>query len=69
MAIGSRTSISTTRIVLPKHDVEPAGTTGQSRQDGRRGPAKKEPRDQRSESHPISNEQGQVTGIFIDVSV
>ena len=69
MAIGSRTSISNTQIVLPKHDVEPAGSTGHSKQDGKREQTKKEQRDHRSESHPISNEQGQMTGIFIDVSV
>lgn len=69
MAIESRTSISRTQLVLPKHDVEPAGSTGHSKQDGKRPQAKKEQRGNRSESHPISNDQGQVTGTFIDVSV
>jgi len=67
MAIGSRTSIDTTQIVLPKHDVEPAGSTGQSKQDGKREQAKR--RENKSGSHPTSNEQGQLTGVFIDVSV
>ena len=67
MAIGSRTSINTTQIVLPKHDVEPVGSTGNSKQDGKREQAK--PRAKKSETHPTSNEQGQLTGIFIDVSV
>jgi len=67
MAIGSRTSIDTTQIVLPKHDVEPAGSTGQSKQDRKREQAKR--RENKSGSHPTSNEQGQLTGILIDVSV
>jgi len=69
MAIGSRTSVSNTQIVLPKHDVEPAGSTGHSKQDGKREQAKKDEREHKPESHPISNEQGQLTGILIDISV
>jgi len=69
MAIESRTAISPTQIVLPKHDVEPAGFAGHSRQDGKRQQAKKAPQEDTSESHPISNDQGQITGILIDVTV
>lgn len=68
MAIGSRTSISNTQLVLPKHDVEPAGSAGHSKQDGGKREQTKQ-RENRSESHPTTNEQGQMTGVFIDVSV
>jgi len=67
MAIGSKTSIDTTQIVLPKHDVEPAGSTGQSKEDRKREQAKRH--ENKSGSHPTSNAQGQLTGILIDVSV
>ncbi|MCX7172842.1 MAG: hypothetical protein NT159_02705 [Proteobacteria bacterium] len=67
MAIETRTSISKTQVVLPKHDVEPAGSTGHSKQDGQREQAKQ--REKRPDSHPISNYRGQMTGVFIDVTV
>lgn len=69
MAIESRTSISRGQVVLPKHDVEPAGSTGHSKQDGKRQHAKQEHQENRVESHPTSNYQGQVTGVLIDVTV
>ena len=67
MAIETRSSISKTRIVLPKHDVEPASSAGHSKQDGKREHAK--PQNKETEAHPTSNYQGQMTGIIIDVTV
>lgn len=67
MAIESGTSIRTTQIVLPKHDVERARPDGHARQDGKQ--ARKERRDQDSESYPVSNDQGRSTGKLIDVTV
>ncbi len=52
---------------MPKHDVEPVGSSGDSRQDGKKEQAKR--RDNKSEPHPTPNEQGQLTGVLIDVSV
>lgn len=67
MAIGSRAAISNTQVVLPKHEVEQAGSAGQSKRDGKREQARSSPH--KPSSQPISNEQGHITGLLIDVTV
>ena len=65
MAIKSITSLSNTQVVLPKQDAEQVGTDDHSRQEGKKEQGKHP--DTSSESRPVSNAQGQITGKFIDV--
>lgn len=53
-----------TNAVRPKSDAEQAGSQRYPKRDGREKQSKD---DQRGETSPVPNDQGQITGTLIDV--